>query len=133
ATAWLDLPGLPSFQPAEVEKFLVPMLLAWYLSSRSLPPGFKDLLVCGLIILLPVGLVLMQNDTGTALMVMMSGVVVVLLAGFSCELVFAGFGALLLASAAWRICVALPHQKRRIQTFFDPYRDPTGAGSNIIQ
>ena len=133
ATAWLDLPGLPSFQPAEVEKFLVPMLLAWYLSSRSLPPSFKDLAICALIILLPVGLVLMQNDTGTALMIMMSGVFVVLLAGVSWKLVLTGFGALLLASPAWWIFAAQPHQKNRILTFFDPYRDPTGAGYNIIQ
>jgi rod shape determining protein RodA len=133
AKAWLDLPGLPRFQPAEIEKFLVPMLLAWYLSSRSLPPRFRDLLICGVIIALPVGLILMQNDTGTALMVMMSGVFVVLLAGISWRIVIAGVAALAMASPAWWIFVAQPHQKNRILTFFDPYRDPTGAGYNIIQ
>ena len=43
ARSWLDLPGLPSFQPSEIMKFVVPMLLAWYLGSRQLPPGFKHL------------------------------------------------------------------------------------------
>ena len=43
AKSWLDLPGLPSFQPSELMKFVVPMLMAWYLASRPLPPRFKHL------------------------------------------------------------------------------------------
>jgi rod shape determining protein RodA len=133
AKAWLDLPGLPSFQPAELEKFLVPMMLAWYLSSRSLPPRFRHLLVCAAIIMVPGGLILLQNDTGTALMVIMSGIFVILLAGVSWKLVFSGVLLLMMASPAWYIFLARAHQKNRILTFFDPYRDPTGAGYNIIQ
>jgi rod shape determining protein RodA len=133
ATAWLDLPGLPSFQPSELEKFLVPMMLAWYMSTRSLPPRFRDLIVCGLIILLPAALILLQNDTGTALMVAMSGVFVVLLAGISWRIVIFGMTLFIMASPAWYIFLAQAHQKNRILTFFDPYRDPTGAGYNIIQ
>jgi len=133
ATAWLDLPGLPSFQPSELEKFLVPMMLAWYMSSRSLPPRFRDLIVCGLIIMLPAMLILLQNDTGTALMVAMSGVFVVLLAGISWRIVIFGVTLFIMASPAWYIFLAQAHQKNRILTFFDPYRDPTGAGYNIIQ
>jgi rod shape determining protein RodA len=133
ATAWLDLPGLPSFQPSELEKFLVPMMLAWYMSTRSLPPRFRDLIVCGLIILLPAALILLQNDTGTALMVAMSGVFVVLLAGISWRIVIFGVTLFIMASPAWYIFLAQAHQKNRILTFFDPYRDPTGAGYNIIQ
>ncbi len=133
ATAWLDLPGLPSFQPSELEKFLVPMMLASYMSNRSLPPRFKDLLVCAVIILLPSALILLQNDTGTALMVAMSGIFTVLLAGISWRIVFSGAALLIMASPAWYIFLAKAHQKNRILTFFDPYRDPTGAGYNIIQ
>lgn len=133
ATAWLDLPGLPSFQPSELEKFLVPMMLASYMSSRSLPPRFKDLLVCAVIILLPSALILLQNDTGTALMVAMSGIFVVLLAGISWRIILSGTAVLVMASPAWYIFLAQEHQKNRILTFFDPYRDPTGAGYNIIQ
>tara|TARA_R110002167_G_scaffold144413_10_gene334816 strand:+ start:47707 stop:48720 length:1014 start_codon:yes stop_codon:yes gene_type:complete len=133
ATAWLDLPGLPSFQPSELEKFLVPMMLAWYMSSRSLPPRFRDLLVCGLIIMLPAMLILMQNDTGTALMVAMSGVFAILLAGISWRIVIFCATLVIMASPAWYIFLAQAHQKNRILTFFDPYRDPTGAGYNIIQ
>ncbi len=133
AKSWLDLPGLPSFQPSEVMKFIVPMLLAWYLASRPLPPRFKHLFWSAIMILLPAGLIVVQNDMGTAMMVTMSGIFVVLLAGIKWRIVFAGFVALLLASPAWYIFLAKEHQQNRILTFIDPYRDPTGAGYNIIQ
>lgn len=133
AKSWINLPGLPSFQPSEIMKFVLPMLLAWYLGSRPLPPRFMHLFACALMILVPAGLTVMQNDTGTAIMVAMSGVFVVLLAGVSWKLVFSGGLAVLLASPAWYLFIAQEHQKNRILTFFDPYRDPTGAGYNIIQ
>ena len=133
AKAWLDLPGLPRFQPAEIMKFILPMLLAWYLASRPLPPRFKHLFWAALIILLPAALIVKQNDTGTAIMVAMSGIFVVLLAGIRWRIVLGGLAAVLLASPAWYIFLAQEHQKNRILTFFDPYRDPTGAGYNIIQ
>lgn len=133
AKSWLDLPGLPSFQPSELMKFVLPMLMAWYLASRPLPPRFKHLFWSAVMILAPAALIVIQNDTGTAIMVAMSGVVVVLLAGIRWRVVIAGFLALLLASPAWYLFLAQEHQKNRILTFFNPYRDPTGAGYNIIQ
>jgi rod shape determining protein RodA len=133
ARSWLDLPGLPSFQPSELMKFMVPMLLAWYLASRPLPPRFKHLFFSIIMILVPSALIVIQNDTGTAIMVAMSGIFVVLLAGIRWRIVIAGFAALLLASPAWYIFLAQEHQQNRILTFFNPYRDPTGAGYNIIQ
>lgn len=133
ARSWLDLPGLPSFQPSEVMKFIVPMLLAWYLASRPLPPRLWHLCWSALFILIPAAMIVLQNDTGTAIMVTMSGVFVVMLAGVSWRLVFGGGLAVLLVSPAWYLFLAQEHQKNRIMTFFDPYRDPTGAGYNIIQ
>ncbi|MFT7470871.1 MAG: rod shape determining protein RodA [Kiritimatiellia bacterium] len=133
AKSWLDLPGLPSFQPSELMKFVVPMLMAWYLASRPLPPRFKHLFWSAVMILVPAALIIIQNDTGTAIMVIMSGIFVVLLAGIRWRIVIAGFIAVLLASPAWFIFLAQEHQKNRILTFFNPYRDPTGAGYNIIQ
>lgn len=133
ARSWLDLPGIPSFQPSEIMKFVVPMLVAWYLGSRPLPPRFKHLFWALLMILVPAGLIVVQNDTGTAIMVAMSGIFVLLLAGVRWRLVFSGLIAMLLVSPAWYLFLAQPHQKNRILTFFDPYRDPTGAGYNIIQ
>ncbi len=133
ARSWLDLPGLPSFQPSETLKIVVPLLMAWYLASRPLPPRFKHLFWSAVMILLPAALIVVQNDTGTAIMVAMSGIFVVLLAGIRWRIVFSGLFALLLASPAWYLFLAQEHQKNRILTFFDPYRDPTGAGYNIIQ
>lgn len=133
AKSWLNLPGLPSFQPSELMKFAVPLLLAWYLASRPLPPRFKHLFWSAAIILFPAALIILQNDTGTAIMVTMSGIFVVLLAGIRWRIVIAGFIALMLASPAWYIFLAQEHQKNRILTFLNPYRDPTGAGYNIIQ
>ncbi len=133
ARSWLDLPGLPSFQPSELMKFVVPMLMAWYLASRPLPPGFRHLFWSTVMIVVPAALIIVQNDTGTAIMVTMSGVFVVLLAGIRWRLVIAGFITLLLVSPGWYLFLAQEHQKNRILTFFNPYRDPTGAGYNIIQ
>lgn len=133
AKSWLDLPGLPSFQPSELMKFIVPMLMAWYLAGRPLPPRFKHLFWSAIMILVPAGLIIIQNDMGTALMVTMSGIFVVLLAGIRWRIVIVGLLGVLLASPAWYIFLAQDHQKNRILTFLDPYRDPTGAGYNIIQ
>lgn len=133
AKSWLDLPGLPSFQPSELMKFIVPMLMAWYLASRPLPPRFKHLFWSAIMIFVPAGLIIVQNDTGTAIMVTMSGLFVVLLAGIRWRIVIVGFLGVLLASPAWYLFLAQDHQKNRILSFLDPYRDPTGAGYNIIQ
>lgn len=133
AKSWLDLPGLPSFQPSELIKFVVPMLIAWYLASRPLPPRFKHLFCSVVMISVPAGLIIVQNDAGTAIMVTMSGIFVVLLAGIRWRIVVAGFISLLLVSPVWYIFLAQEHQKNRILTFLNPYRDPAGAGYNIIQ
>ena len=133
AKSWLDLPGLPSFQPSEILKISVPLSIAWYLASRPLPPRFKHLFWSAVLIILPAALIIIQNDTGTAIMVAMSGIFVVLLSGIRWRVVFFGLFSLLLASPAWYLFLAQEHQKNRILTFFDPYRDPTGAGYNIIQ
>ena len=133
AKSWLDLPGLPSFQPSELMKFVVPMLVAWYLASRPLPPRFKHIFWSAVMILVPTALIIVQNDAGTAIMVAMSGIFVVLLAGIRWRIIIGGALALLMVSPAWYLFLAQEHQKNRILTFFNPYRDPTGAGYNIIQ
>ncbi len=133
AKSWLDLPGLPSFQPSELMKFVVPMLIAWYLASRPLPPSFKHMFWSAVMILVPTALIIVQNDAGTAIMVAMSGIFVVLLAGIRWRIIIGGTLALLMVSPAWYLFLAQEHQKNRILTFFNPYRDPTGAGYNIIQ
>lgn len=133
ARSWLDLPGLPSFQPSELMKFIVPGVLAWYLADRPLPPRLWQVIVAGLLAAVPTALIVMQNDMGTAMLVAMAGIFVLLLAGMNLKLVAFGGLLALLASPLWYVFIALEHQKNRILSFINPYTDPAGAGYNIIQ
>ncbi|MEE8244899.1 MAG: FtsW/RodA/SpoVE family cell cycle protein, partial [Pseudomonadales bacterium] len=66
---WLEIPGLPRFQPSELMKIAVPMVIAWYFHERSLPPSFKDVAVALLLIALPAALIMQQPDLGTGILV----------------------------------------------------------------
>ncbi len=133
AQRWLQLPGLPRFQPSEFMKLAVPMMVAWYLSDRYLPPRFKHILGSLVLIFIPVVLVIKQPDLGTSLLIAASGIFVLLLAGISGKLV-GGFIALVaaLAPVMW-LFVMRDYQKQRVLTLLDPEKDPLGAGWNIIQ
>ncbi len=129
---WLDFPGLPRFQPSELMKIAVPMMVAWYFHERTLPPTFKDVCVAVLIIAVPALLIVRQPDLGTGLLVAGAGVAVLVLAGLYWRwILFAIIG---FAAAAPGLWYALQdYQRQRILTLFDPGSDPLGAGWNIIQ
>ena len=133
ARSWLDLPGLPSFQPSELMKIIVPAALARYIASRPLPPRFRQIVVAALLMLVPAALIVLQNDMGTAMLVAWAGFFVLLLAGTSLKLIAACGLLALSASPLWYVFFALEHQKNRILSFIDPYNDPAGTGYNIIQ
>ncbi|MEX2365390.1 MAG: FtsW/RodA/SpoVE family cell cycle protein, partial [Pseudohongiellaceae bacterium] len=78
AQRWLDLPGLPPFQPSEMMKILVPMTVAWYLSRRAIPPRLKHVAGALIILGLPAALIQQQPDQGTALLFAVSGIFVLL-------------------------------------------------------
>ena len=82
AQRWLDL-GVIRFQPSELLKLAVPMMCAWFVHERRLPPTFPQLMVMGLIVLTPVILIGEQPDLGTALLVLAAGGLTILLAGIS--------------------------------------------------
>ena len=129
---WLDLPGLPRFQPSELMKIAVPMMVAWYLHERSLPPRLKDLGVALLIIAIPAGCIILQPDLGTGILVACAGLAVVVLAGVYWRWI--AYAGLAVAAAAPGLWFALQdYQRQRIITLFDPESDPLGAGWNIIQ
>ncbi len=132
AQRWLDL-GIGRFQPAEFAKTTVPMMMAWYFSRHPLPPGWKDLAIATLLVLVPVLLIAKEPDLGTALLVASAGVFVLFLAGVSWKLIL-GLGAALAAIAplAW-LFLMRDYQKQRVLTFLDPEQDPLGAGYHIIQ
>jgi rod shape determining protein RodA len=133
AQRWLQLPGLPRFQPSEFMKLVVPMMLAWYLSSRYLPPSFKVVVVSLLIIFVPVVLVLKQPDLGTSLLIASAGIFVLMFAGLSWRMV-GGFAAVVAAFAPilWMF-IMYDYQRQRVLTFLNPESDPLGSGWNIIQ
>ena len=131
AQRWLNL-GLFRFQPSEIMKIAVPMLAAWYLRERALPPDWKSLVVLAVIIFLPAGLVAMEPDLGTAALIAASGLLLVLMAGLSMRVILIS---LLLAVGAAVLGWNFMHgyQRERVLTFLNPQTDPLGAGYHIIQ
>ncbi|MDI5986072.1 rod shape-determining protein RodA [Halomonas sp. M4R5S39] len=132
AQRWLVIPGVIRFQPSELMKLAMPLMVAAYLSRRPLPPRLKDLAICALLIGVPVVLIAKQPDLGTSLLVATAAVFVVLLAGLSWRFI---------AVLAGLVTAALPvlwmslhnYQRQRVLTFLDPNSDPLGSGWNIIQ
>ena len=130
ARRWLDL-GI-RFQPSEIMKLAVPMMTAWYLHERPIPPRFSQLLVLLVIIIVPTLLIARQPDLGTALLVAASGLIVVVLAGLPVR--FMVTLAVLSVPGAYGLWHLMEdYQKQRVLTLFDPTSDPLGAGYNIIQ
>ncbi len=128
---WLNL-GLFRFQPSEVMKLAVPMMVTWYVAHKSLPPSYGRLAVALAIIAIPVALVAKQPDLGTALLIGSSGMFVLFLAGLSWYLIF-GFMALGTACAPILWYFMHDYQRQRVLTFLNPEQDPLGSGYHIIQ
>jgi rod shape determining protein RodA len=131
ARLWINL-GVFYLQPGELLKISVPMMVAWYLHRVPLPPRWGTTLVCALIIGVPVGLIILQPDLGTGMLVAASGAFTLFLAGFAWWRIGL-FGVLGLSAlpVAWQFLK--PYQKDRIMMFLNPEADPLGAGWNIIQ
>lgn len=132
AQRWLSVPGIGSVQPSEFMKLAMPMMLAWFLAARFLPPSFIAVLVSLLLIALPAALIAEQPDLGTAILVSASGLFVLFLAGLPWWMI-GSFVALVgaMAPIAWNFLH--DYQRQRILTLFDPSSDPLGTGWNIIQ
>lgn len=133
AQRWLALPGLPRFQPSEIMKLVVPMMAAWYLSRYHLPPGFRTVTVALAIVLVPMAMIGLQPDLGTALLVGSAGLFVVFFAGISWKLISAFLGLVAIAAPLMWFFGMRDYQKQRVLTLLDPQSDPLGAGWNIIQ
>jgi rod shape determining protein RodA len=132
AQRWINL-GLFRFQPSEILKLALPMMVAWYLSRENLPPTWNRIAIAGILIILPVLLIAKQPDLGTALLVGFAGMFVLFLGGLSWRLIS---GIVMVAIptgwAVWKWGM-LDYQRDRVLTFLNPERDPLGAGYHIIQ
>ena len=131
AQRWLDIKVF-RFQPSEIMKLALPMVIAWYLSEKTLPPAIGRVFVALTLILIPMLLIVKQPDLGTAVLVAVAGFSVLFIAGISWKLL-AGFflTASLSAPALWYLLHE--YQKKRILTLLNPEQDPLGAGYHIIQ
>jgi rod shape determining protein RodA len=131
AQRWLNL-WIFQFQPSEIMKIAVPMMLAWYLQDKPLPPAPRTWLPLATIIIIPALLIAKQPDLGTALLITAAGFSVVILAGLSGWLLL---GISLLGAAAAPLAWHFMHnyQRQRVLTFLNPERDPLGTGYHIIQ
>ncbi len=131
AQRWLDW-GVIRFQPSEILKLTVPLMIAWYMHDRALPPTALNLGVLACIIAVPTLLILRQPDLGTAALVLAAGALTVLLAGISLRvMVLLSVVALGMTPLLWTMM--LDYQRARVLTFLNPESDPLGAGYNIIQ
>ena len=131
AQRWLDL-GLMRFQPSEIMKLGVPMMAAWFLHRRKLPPSLPELLALAAFVLTPTLMIAIQPDLGTSLLIASSGVLLILLAGLRLRMIFL-LGALALGAAPLLWQSMHEYQRQRVLTFLNPETDPLGAGYHIIQ
>jgi rod shape determining protein RodA len=132
AQRWLGVGGI-RFQPSEIMKLAMPLMIAAFLSRQFLPPRFLHILMTLGLIAVPTALIIKQPDLGTAILVLVSGMVVLFYAGLQwwyIALAAIGFGASL-----WPIWHYMLHdyQQKRILMMLNPESDPLGAGWNIIQ
>ena len=132
AQRWLSL-GFIRFQPSEALKIAVPLMVAAYFSTCTLPPRIKHVLWSMVIIGIPAVLILKQPDLGTAILISASGLIVLFLAGLKWRFII-GSVVLFLASLypLWHY-VLQDYQKKRVETLFNPEADRLGAGWNTIQ
>jgi len=131
AQRWLGF-GLFKFQPSELLKIACPLLLASYFSNKDLPLKFINILVAGILILIPVLLIAKQPDLGTALLIAASGVFVLFFAGIRWRMII-GATVAILATLPVVWYMLHDYQKKRIFTFIYPEQDPLGSGYHILQ
>ena len=132
AQRWLSL-GFIRFQPSEIMKIAMPLMVAAWVVRHALPPRPSTTVTALLIIVLPAAAIATQPVLGTAILVGASGAFVVFMAGVSLWQIFSGaLAALVCIWPAW-LFLLRDYQKQRILTLVDPEADRLGAGWNIIQ
>lgn len=131
AQRWLDL-GFIRFQPSEMMKLAVPLMIAYYFANRPLPCTPVNALVCLVIIVVPVLLIAKQPDLGTSLLIASSGLFGIFLTGLSWKYIIS-LGLLAICGAPILWLFMHEYQRQRVLMFIDPESDPLGRGYHIIQ
>ncbi|MEH6449961.1 MAG: rod shape-determining protein RodA [Oleispira sp.] len=133
AQRWLAIPGLPRFQPSELMKLALPLLIAWYLATKGSPPKLFTLAKAMILIAIPLVLILKQPDLGTSILIGASGILVLFFAGMPWWLIFSMISIVAACAPLMWFFVMHAYQKQRVLTFINPESDPLGSGWNIIQ
>ena len=130
---WINLYFI-NLQPSELMKIAIIICFARYFHREQMTNinSFKNIIVSIVILILPILLVISQPDLGTSILIAISGIIVMWLAGFNIKY-FVYSGLTLVISLPFVISILKPYQKLRVLTFFNPDRDPLGAGYQIIQ
>ncbi len=132
AQRWIVIASI-KFQPSELAKIAMPLMVAYVLSGNRLPPSFGNILLAAVVIIAPTVLIAKQPDLGTALLVASSGMFVLFLAGMGWRLIASlALLAVITGPVLWLFFMH-DYQKQRVLTFIDPTQDPMGAGYHIIQ
>jgi len=130
---WISLYFI-NLQPSELMKVAIIICFAKYYHRMQLENvnKFKNIIIPLLVLFIPISLVVSQPDLGTSILVALSGIIVLWLAGVNIKYFFYS-SLIFIISAPFVISFLKPYQKLRILTFFDPDKDPLGAGYQIIQ
>ena len=130
---WINLYFI-NLQPSELMKIAIIVCFARYFHREQMTNinSFKNIITPIVILILPILLVISQPDLGTSILIAMSGIIVMWLAGFNVKY-FVYSGLALVVSLPFVISILKPYQKLRVLSFFNPDRDPLGAGYQIIQ
>lgn len=131
AQRWLDL-GVFRFQPSEVMKIFLPMMVAWYFRDKYMSPSLWQIFIALILIAIPAGFIVGQPDLGTAILIVSSGLFVIFLAGIAWRLLMI-FGGLVLACTPLFWFYLQGYQRQRVLTLLNPENDPLGTGYHIIQ
>ena len=130
ARRWLYV-GM-DFQPSEIMKIAMPLMLAWFFQQRAGMLRWHSFLIAAVLLAIPVGLIAKQPDLGTALLVLAAGFYVIFLAGLSWKMLI-GLAVTMCASLPVVWSVLHDYQRERVMMLIDPTSDPLGKGFHIIQ
>lgn len=131
AKRWLNL-GI-RFQPSEIMKLAMPMMVAWYFAEKPLPPNFKQIVIGLIIVFVPTVIIMKQPDLGTSLLIASSGLFVIFFAGIRWRYILSAATIGIIMTPIMWFFVMHEYQKGRVLTFLNPESDPLRSGYHIIQ
>ncbi|VFP86794.1 Peptidoglycan glycosyltransferase MrdB [Candidatus Erwinia haradaeae] len=132
AQRWLDL-GFIRFQPSEIAKISVPLMVARCMNRDTYPPSIGNTIIALILILIPTLLVAVQPDLGTSILIAVSGLFVLFLSGISWTLIITVISTIAALTPILWLYFMHDYQRNRMRMLFSPTSDPLGSGYHIIQ